>query len=436
MSIPFHIGHPGAWQLDRRQFLAMLALGGAATVVPASTARAFQANASAGGKYSTTEALLQRYVAEGKLANAVAAIGRAGAAPVFLAWGPITLGGSTPADADSLYRVYSMTKPITGIAAMLLVEDGKLRLDQPLADIFPDYARMNVLTDPTKSLDTRPAKNPILIRHLLTHTSGLTYDIMGDFPLPRLYRDEGIVPHQALAEPPHPRPANLIAFAEKVATLPLLQEPGTAFSYSISLDVMGAVIERVSGQPFDLFLARRLFDPLGMKDTFFTVPPDKLGGLGPIYLGTPRGLIPLDSPPDSAYARPPVFPYGGAGLVSSPRDYDRFLAMLLGEGAIDGARVMKSETARLAMSNLLPDGVLLPADFDGGGGFGAGGRVSLADVPGGPGAGTYGWAGAAGTIAWVDRKRGVRGSGFIQKFPPGQDPFGADLVAAVYRDLA
>ncbi|MDT9598153.1 serine hydrolase domain-containing protein [Sphingosinicella rhizophila] len=433
MPSPLFGDAPAHWRQDRRQFLAML---GAAAVLPGlhagGPAFAFR---RATPDYPATKAVLDRYVAERKVPNAVAAIGRAGAAPSFLQAGTITLDGSVPAGPDTLYRVYSMTKPVTGIAAMMLVEDGKLKLDQPLADIFPEFGRMNVLTDAANSLDARPATNPILIRHLLTHTAGLSYDIMGDQPLMRLYREEGIMPHQGLSdEPPKPRPANLTAFARKVASVPLLFEPGTTFFYSIGLDIAGAVIERVSGQSFETFLERRLFDPLGMRDSFFTVPQDKIGRLGPVYVDTPQGIQPKDAPPDSVYARAPAFAYGGAGLVSSPRDFDRFLAMLLGEGILDGVRVMKTETARQAMSNLLPAGVPLPEDF-GGGGFGAGGRVSLADEASGQGAGTYGWGGAAGTIAWVDRKHSIRASGYIQKFPPGQDAFGNDLVPAIYRDL-
>jgi CubicO group peptidase (beta-lactamase class C family) len=412
--------------LDRRHLLAALA---ATIALPAT---GFARTVKAG--HAAVQALVDRTVAERKAANVVVAVGGPEGAPDFVSAGRLSLGAGPAAGPDSLYRIYSMTKPITGCAIMMLVEDGKLSLDQPLSDIFPGFKQMNVLTDPANSLATRPATKPILIRHLLTHTAGFTYTIIGNGPLQKLYTEKGIVPAQVsvAAEANEHRPRNLIAFAEAVAPLPLLVEPGSAWHYSIALDVAGAVVEKVSGVAFDAFLAQRIFTPLGMADTGFTVPAARLGRMTSNYNVTEKGLEPLDVPPATIYARPPAFPYGGAGLVSSARDYARFMQALLGEGQLGRNRILKPETARLMMSNLLEPGVKFGTDS----GYGAGGRSTLVTVPGGEGAGTYGWSGAAGTHAFVDRATGLYVVMMTQFMGPPNNPLVADLTAAVYKDHA
>jgi CubicO group peptidase (beta-lactamase class C family) len=411
---------------SRRQFLAALAAAAALpTIGHARTASA---------AHPAVRALIDRYVGEKKVAGMVVAIGTRTGPPQFLAGGTLAFTSTAQAGPDTLFRIYSMTKPITACAVMMLVEDGKLGLDQPVSEVFPAYARMNVLTDPANSLATRPATRPILIRHLLTHSAGLSYTITGTGPIHKLYAEKGIVPAQTSLqdEATMHRPAKLIAFAEAVASLPLLVEPGTAWNYSISLDVAGAVVEKVSGEPFDRFLQRRILTPLGMKDSGFMVPAAKIGRLATNYTITPQGLVPLDPPPRSIYAAMPAFPYGGAGLVSSARDYARFMAMLLGEGQIGNSRLMKTETARLMMSCLLEPGVMAMGDS----GYGAGGRVVLAAKPAGEAAGTYGWSGAAGTTAFVDRTNGVYAVLMTQFMPSQSYPLNADFGAAFYRDLA
>jgi CubicO group peptidase (beta-lactamase class C family) len=413
-------------ELDRRHLLAALAVSVALPAgALARTAKAGQA---------AVKAMADRYVAERKVANVVVAVGGPSGPPDFVSAGRLALGAGAPAGPDSLYRIYSMTKPITGCAIMMLVEDGKLSLDQPLSGIFPGFSQMNVLTDPANSLATRPAAKPILIRHLLTHTAGFTYTIIGNGPLQKLYAEKGIVPAQTsiAAEAQEHRPPNLIAFAEAVAPLPLLVEPGSAWNYSIALDVAGAVVEKVSGMGFDTFLQQRIFTPLGMADTFFTVPASKLPRMASNYSVTDKGLEPLDVPPATIYARPPAFPYGGAGLVSSARDYARFMQALLGGGQLGRTHILKPETARLMMSNLLEPGVKFGADS----GYGAGGRSTLVAVPGGEGAGTYGWSGAAGTHAFVDRSNGLYVVMMTQFMGSPNNPLVGDLTTAVYKDHA
>ena len=389
-----------------------------------------------------TAALAKRYIAEGKVPGIVILSGIGNAPPQVTAEGRIAFEPNAPrADVDSLWRVYSMTKPITGIAAMILVEQGKLKLDQPISDFIPAFKDMKVLIDPAKDLTSRPATRPITVRNLLTHTAGLGYNIITKGPLLDEYNRLGINPAavNALLEPGMraARPKSLEEFADRVATVPLIADPGAKWSYSIGLDVLGRVIEVASGMPFDQFVQTRIFDPLKMRASYWTVPQDKSRILATNYMA-PR--IAADTGVASVWLQPPSFPYGGAGLVMSARDYDRFLHMLVNGGELEGARILKPATVKLAMSDLLPATVdrstlaQMTADTGVPIGFGAGGSVYLADKPGGPGKGTFGWGGAAGTIGWADPVHKLRGVAMINLF--GEVDLKREASKAIYADLA
>lgn len=422
--------------VSRRALLGGIALGGAGALLPRA-AMAWKADGAA--LYPATYDFVKGFVDRRELAGTFAAIGKAQAAADFFGAGTQAMDSATPVGPDSLWRLYSMTKPVTGMAAMILIEEGKIRLDQPVADVLPAFAKMSVQNTPDGSItDVRPAKGPITMRQLLTHTAGLGYGIVQKGPLRDAYNEQGILGGQVSRLPipgfPPATPApNLAAFADRLAKLPLVYEPGTRWSYSVGLDLMGRVIEVVSGQPFDAFLKARIFDPLGMKSTGFQVAAADAGRLTTNYAPFNKVLLPIDPAASSIYLDPPPIPYGGGGLVSSARDYDRFLAMLLGEGETGGVRILKPETARLAMSNLLADSVDRKGTFVEGEGFGAGGRVSLASSP--TGEGVYGWGGAAGTIAFVDRKRGYRVGGYAQYMPSEALPFQRDFGKAFYKDV-
>lgn len=422
-----------------------LAAGGA---VARQAAAPVPAAAQGARALPATQKLFEDYVASGKVPGIVAAFGSGDAPPVFVGAGRIAdAAGAPAAGPDTLWRIYSMTKPVTGIAAMLLVEDGKIRLDDPLSNFFPAYSNMRVLTQPDTSLDSVPAERPITIRMLMTHTSGLGYSINAKGPLLREYERLGLVPATVNAGVEarlrQTRPATLAAFAERAAQAPLVYQPGTRWHYSIGLDVLGAVIEKASGMPFEAFLKRRLFDPLGMRSTAFQVAAADAGRLSTNYAVALGRLAPLDPAETSPFRQPPSFPYGGAGLVSSARDYDRFLHMLQNGGTLDGVRVMKAETARLALSNLLPAGVSFREQGgstsgapDGTAlGFGAGGFVTLVDTPV-LGRGSYGWSGAANTMAWVDPGRARRGAVMVNFFPYGAYPLRAEIGRALAQDVA
>jgi CubicO group peptidase (beta-lactamase class C family) len=391
-----------------------------------------------------TQALFDSYIAANKMPGIVGAFGYGDYPTAFVSAGHIADGAGAPlAGPDSLWRVYSMTKPITGMAAMILVEDGKIKLDEPVSDFIPAFKSMRVQLNPD-TLESRPAARPITIRNLLTHTAGLGYNIITTGPLLAEYNKLGINPAQLSAQSERKmretRPATLEAFANKVATLPLIADPGTKWSYSIGLDVMGRVIEVASGMSFDAFVQKRIFDPLRMRSSFWTVPASESTRFATNYLFMGDGRVPLDPAATSVWLSPPSFPYGGAGLVMSARDYDRFLHALQDGGTLDGVRVLKPETAALMMSNLLPAGadtsLLNKLGNIGKLGFGAGGSVFLEDKPGGPSKGTYGWGGAAGTIAWVDPARHTRGTIMVNYFPGEKWPLREEIAAALATDTA
>jgi CubicO group peptidase (beta-lactamase class C family) len=423
--------------ISRRNLLRSGALFGAGALLSGS-AMAHAATAASKLRWSNVAGLIDSYVAQRRVANMVAAIGMGQHPANFLDNGVLTLGRMQQAGPDSLYRIYSMTKPITGMAAMMLIEEGKLSLDQPISDILPKFADMQVQKTYDGSLtDLEPASRPITIRHLLTHTAGLGYSIIQKGPIKAAYEAAGLVPGQVTRLPLDElfgggKPVDsLEKFADRLAEMPLVYQPGTRWSYSVGLDLMGRIIEVVSGQPFDAFLQERFFDPLGMTSTFFRVPLSEAHRLTTNYGVMGKMIIPIDPARRSIYLDQPAFPFGGAGLVSSPRDYDRFLRMLGGYGKFNDIRIMGEEAVRIGTSNLLPEGVppstgLLKIEAFGAGGFvGTGARK-----------GTFGWGGAAGTTAFVDMRSGLRAGLFTQFMPAEAYPVSSDFLTALQKDIA
>jgi CubicO group peptidase (beta-lactamase class C family) len=426
---------PESARFTRRQWL-----GGAVALGAGVALGELPLMAQSSPGWSDVRQIVSRYVASGKVANMVAALGFGGAEPTIVAAGVDGFTGPRKADARSIYRIYSMTKPITGMAAMMLIDEGKLDLDQPLHDILPLYRDMQVqkVYDGAITPDNlEPAARPITIRQLLTHTSGLGYSIIQSGPIAQAYRDRGIVPGlftrlQVLPQLRATPVGSLQLFADRLAEMPLVYQPGTRWSYSMGLDVMGRVIEVVSGQPFDRFLQERLFDPLGMDDTGFQVPRADAARLTTNYFLLGGRLLPIDLGAGSIYLDKPPFPFGGAGLASTPLDYDRFLEMLLGYGVFKGKRVMSERAVRLGTSDLLPDTLLPQDDYaKGDWGFGAGGRVGR-----GAEAGAYGWAGAAGTIGFVHFPLKLRAGLYTQYMPQDAYPLLQEFTEAIRADMA
>lgn len=423
--------------LDRRGLLGAIAAAAASAGAAPALGRA--------SPYPAVQALLEAYVAEGLVPGAIVGILKPGSfRPTWLSAGRTQFEGGAAVTPDTIWRVFSMTKQITGVAVMQQVAAGKLSIDTPIADIMPEFRSMRVLTDPEKGLDSRPAKNPILVRHLLTHTAGFTYSFTGDGPLQREYKRLGLQPMSSgvLLGPGDPPAPELGTYVERLATVPLLFEPGTKWHYSISLDVAGALLERLTGKTLDRVFAEQLFAPLGMRDTGFWLAPAQRRRLAGLYnwrdadwKQTGKAEL-IDSAEKSEWAERPSMLAGGAGLASSAADFARFAQMMLNEGLFEGRMLLPRGTARLAMSNLLEPGTFFAENK----GFGAGGQAVLfensARNPAQSPVGTWGWGGAASTLCHVDPVRGQAVVLMLQSLGNDKGPNEARLNKALALDYS
>jgi CubicO group peptidase (beta-lactamase class C family) len=421
-------------RLGRREFLGGAAALGGLALLPACAARPQTASTAPPARaWTALQGLADRYVAERKVAGMIIGVGVGDAPFDYVSAGGLGWERGGMLTPDSIYRIYSMTKPVTGVLATQLIADGKLGLDQPIADFLPAYREMRVATNPAAGLESTPAKTPITVRHLLTHTAGLSYHFHPNSAVAKAYRTNGLLPGlRVLGREPGdgPHPASLQAFAEAAAALPLVAEPGTTWHYSIALDVLGAVIEKAGGAPFEAQLEARLLGPLGMVDTGFVVPPDDMDRLATNYFLQGGGLVPIDVPPKTEYAAPAPYPSGGGGLVSTSSDYLKFLRALADGGRLAGRQVIAAEAARMAVSNLLPAGVF----YEGNQGYGAGGRVVIA--PGGGLPGSYGWGGAAGTLGSAAPAQRLSAVLMTQYMPQQAYPLPVEFARAIVTDLA
>ncbi len=424
---------------SRRDMLRASALMSGAGMIAglplgAQLARAAEA-AGIEAQWPAVTAMLDHYVKAKKVSGMIAALGWRDAPPEYIARGKEGFDDPDLDGPESLFRAYSMTKPLTGMAAMILVDEGKLGLDQPLADFAPEFAKMQVAIDPKKSLESRPATTLITIRHLLTHTSGLGYPVVGREKVSEALRLLGVNPGAISRRkikgvndgPPNPGPDE---FLRRTASVPLVAEPGTKWSYSISLDVLGLVIGRAAGTSFEAFLTERILAPCGMSSSYFQVPASASGHLTTNYgffLGRP---VAIDRPGTSVYETAPAFAFGGSGLVTSPADYDRFLAMLVNRGKSGSNRVMSEAAVARATSNLLPDHADLTGSYVEGQQFGAGGVVGT-----GKDEGLFGWSGAAGTVGFAQMKLGLRTGLFVQYIPSSKLPILKEFPKAIGADL-
>lgn len=412
-------------QMDRRGFMAALA----AMAVP------YGARAATAADYKNLKAFVDGYVTSRKLPCAVVAIKR-GSDPVqYISAGTLAYDTDLKAGPDSLFRIYSMTKPITGLAIMKLIEDGKFTLDTPVSDILPEFKSMQVIANPQTG-ETRPATKPILIRHIITHTAGFSYSI-NQGPTAKLYTKNGIVPGTRLIEKEPgadlPPARDLVTFGQRLAKMPLDFEPGSRWQYSVGLDLAGLIVQKVSGVQFHQYLQRNFFTPLKMVDTDFVVPKSKVNRLTSVVAVQDGRLIHVDDRKNSPFARDRDIQSGGGGLVSTAKDYIRFTSMLLNEGALDGARIVKPETVRTMGSNLMEPGV----KFAGRNGYGAGVAVVLpgGERPGQEPAGSFWWFGIAGSQMWIDPVNKVSVVLMIQNQPTVY-PVQSEVRVAAYKDFA
>ena len=439
MSQPFAIT-----ACNRRDMLrasAVLGAGAALTASPFASLALAQADPAA--DWPQVAHLVRWNVERRRVAGVVAALGWQQGDPQYISAGTRTFDLPDAVGPDTLWRIYSMTKPVTGMAAMLCIEDGLFELDQPLHEILPAFRNMRVqkrYDGPITADNLESATRDITIRHLLTHTAGLGYSIIQNGAIKRAYAQRGLVPFEisrmALAQEfVGGRPTDSLAqFADGLAELPLVYQPGTRFSYSVGLDLLGRVIEVASGMDFDDFLQRRIFAPCGMTSTWFRVPRSEVARLTGNYFVMGGLPLPIDLPGSSVFLDEPAFPFGGSGLVSTARDFDRFLQMLAGWGTIDGTQVMAEATARLAMSDLFPETLASNGGLTRGGrrfGFGAGGLIGFGDAEG-----LFGWTGAAGTAGFVNTNVGLRHTLMTQYMPPEEYDLQQLFVERVSQDAA
>ena len=385
---------------------------------------------------------MNQAVKDGTMVGGLGMIARNGKVVYTETYGLADREENQPMTEDAIFRIYSMSKPITGVALMILYEEGKFFLNDPVARYIPELANLEVAIstadgntkvasdgtnsrtigagDASKAGKTRKPKRQPTIRDLMRHTAGFTYGFFGNTEVDKMYREKEVMGQK-----------DLKAFVTELGQVPLQYEPGTRWHYSVSVDVQGRVVEAVSGMSFGEFLKKRLFTPLGMKDTGFIVPKDKLDRFAQIYSpeGTSEGsdlflrrntstkLVRSPERIDEGYMEGATFEGGGGGMVSTARDYLRFSQMMLNGGELDGVRILSPKTVELMTTNHLGD---LPMGFGQTGvGFGLGFAVTLnqGDIGELGSTGEYNWGGAAGTKFWIDPQENLIGLFMVQSIP-------------------
>ena len=344
-----------------------------------------------------TQAALQKLVDEKRIAGGIVVVARRGKVAQFEACGLMDIKAGKPMKRDTIFRIYSMSKPITTVAAMILYEEGKIDLDAPVSKYIPRFKGLKVVTDPSdEQAATVQAKREMIVRDLMRHTSGLTYGIFGDTNVDKLYRKSIQFGGSR---------TTLEEMTGNLAAIPLLYQPGTKWHYSVSTDVLGRIVEVASGQNLDTFFINRIFEPLGMDDTAFHVPAEKMHRFATNYGPNPQGgLQPIDEPQTTRYAKMPTFFSGGGGLVSTASDYMRLCLMLFNKGKLGDTRLLKRKTVTMMTRNQLPDEAYpIGAGGRAGVGFGLGFSVRVERSDGAPASrvGEYGWGGMASTHFWI-----------------------------------
>ncbi len=380
------------------------------------------------------DAHFESYVDDGRLTGWQLLVGRHGQVAHSSTYGLADVEAGRPVTEDTLWRIYSMTKPIVSLAAMMLWEEGAFELTDELSRFLPAFADVQVFDkgSATKQFVV-PAVEPIRLWHLLTHTSGLTYGFMQLHPVDAAYRAAGF-------DFGAPKGLDLAAACDGWAALPLKFQPGSAWGYGVSSDVLGRVVEVVSGKPLDVFIQERILDPLGMSDTcWWTEDTERLAGL---YAAWEAKTVRYDAFGASALSKPTMLS-GGGGLISTAADYWRICQLLVGRGEVDGVRLLAPRTIDLMTRNHLPGGADLGALNSGGFaetsldgvGFGLGFATVLEPGPSASSVGEYYWGGLASTAFWVDPATGVSVVFMTQLLPSSTYPIRSQLRQLVYSAL-
>ena len=356
-------------------------------------------------------AAMQGFVDRGELAGVVTVVARRGKIAHFETYGMQDIASGMPMAKDTIFRIYSMTKPIAGVALMTFYEEGRFDLDDPVAKFIPEFADLKVAKAPGPEGQpiVEDANHPMTIRELASHTAGLTYGFFSRSQVDTLYMRADVLD----------RNSTLKEMVGKLGGIPLRQQPGSAWHYSVAVDVQGYLVEVLAGKPFDEVLKERIFDPLGMTDTGFWVKPEDEARTATMYQQGRDGA--LTANPSREYFAKPAFFSGGGGLVSTAMDYTRFAEMMLNGGELEGVRILKPETVELMHTNQLPEGIDFINPMIGNPGNTFGIDVAIVAEPDGESdhplaKGEYWWYGAGGTWFGVNPVQDLIVVGMIQKF--------------------
>ncbi|MBN9512925.1 MAG: beta-lactamase family protein [Alphaproteobacteria bacterium] len=381
---------------------------------------------------------MHQWVDSGKLAGMVTCVMRKGQLAFAEVYGKSDVARDKPMRPDTIFRIYSMTKPLTSTAIMMLYEEGRFQLDDPISKFIPAFANPRVYVGGSRGkMETVPAEREINFRDLLTHTSGLTYGFMESTPVDAAYRAKDGVDFQTAD-------TSLKQVVEKLATIPLIAQPGKAWNYSVATDVLGYLVEVISGQPFEKYLKEKVIDPLRMIDTDFHVPKEKHDRFAANYSAGAGGKLDLiDDPAKSRYLAPRKVNSGGGGLVSTAADYLRFCQFMLNKGELDGVRLLGRKTVELMTMNHLNGDMAdmgTPRFSEStytGIGFGLGFSVMIdpakAYIAGTPG--EFAWGGAASTAFWIDPAEDMAVVLLTQLMPSSTYPIRRELRVLTYQAI-
>ena len=386
------------------------------------------------------DAYMAGTVTSGRVAGMTTLLARHGKIVSFKTYGKSSLETGTPMTRDAIFRIYSMTKPITGVAMMILFEEGKWRLDDPVTRFVPEFKDLKVVKtfNPDGTMVLEDMKRPPTMREVMSHTAGFGYGLQDEHPVDKMYREKRVLGSNGLKE-----------MVDRTATIPLVFQPGTSWRYSSAVDIQGYIVEKLSGQTLGAFMESRIFKPLKMVDTAFYVPAAKAGRLAEVYvgdretgkIGPARKVFGNDMP---TYLKPPAMESGGGGLVGTTMDYARFSQMILNKGELDGVRLLSPSSVELMGTNVIPKDVLVNSNGTSGSrfneavGFGLDFMVANKAREAGTnqGDGTLSWGGAAGTWFWVDPTNDVIFVGMIQRMGgTGGDDLGGMARTLTYQAL-
>ena len=387
------------------------------------------------------DAYMAGTVSSGRVAGMTTLLARHGKVVSFKTYGKMSLETGVPMSRDAIFRIYSMTKPITGAAMMILFEEGKWRLDDPVTRYIPEFKNLKVMVSADKDgkiTAVEDMKRPPTMREIMSHTAGFGYGLGDEHPVDKLYREKRVLGASGLKD-----------MIDRTATIPLVSQPGSEWRYSSSVDIQGYIVEKLSGQTLGAFMESRIFKPLKMTDTAFFVPAAKASRLAEVYVGNrdtgkieaARKVFGNDMP---TYLKPPAMESGGGGLVGTTMDYARFSQMIANKGELDGVRILSPASVELMGTNVIPKDVLVNSNGTSGSrfneavGFGLDFMVVKDARAAGTnqGDGTMSWGGAAGTWFWVDPTNDVIFVGMIQRMGgTGGDDLGGMARTLTYQAL-